>query len=381
MRCIPNVAPRRWAGVVLAALLTGSMLAAVAAQAAAAPSGAGATVPFTSYEAEAGTLGGGATVVSLTAAPTTQYSSPALEASGHAYVQLTGTGQSVQWTNNTGQPISAINVRVSIPDSATGGGTTATLDLYVDNTFRQALNLNSKQSWLYEGNNHYNGSDQNPANGNPRVFFDESRTFIAGTPIAAGSTFALKKDASNTAAFYYIDVVDVENAPVPLAQPANSISIASCGAVADNNPTNGSGDSGAVDSTTAIQNCINQAQSQNKILWIPAGTFYLKGKTGLQAQGITIAGAGVWYSTIYRDVPLPNNTPLAALFNLTSCTVQNLHLDSNSTSREMIDGAGGGMDTSGTNWVANNIWSQHVLSGFWASGTGGTVQNSRLTVI
>src|ERR1039458_2879970 len=47
----------------------------------------GANTPFTSYEAEAGTLAGGAAVVSLTAAPTTQYSSPQLEASGHAYVQ------------------------------------------------------------------------------------------------------------------------------------------------------------------------------------------------------------------------------------------------------------------------------------------------------
>src|SRR5882724_9952912 len=42
----------------------------------------GATTPFTSLEAEAGTLGGGATLVSLTSAPTTPYSSPELEASG-----------------------------------------------------------------------------------------------------------------------------------------------------------------------------------------------------------------------------------------------------------------------------------------------------------
>ncbi len=383
MRRTPNAARRRWAGVAVVTLLIGGVSAAVTMRPAAAdaPPGVGATLPFTSYEAEAGTLGGGASVVSLTAAPTTQFASPALEASGHAYVQLTGTGQSVQWTNNTGQPISAVNVRLSMPDSATGGGSTATLDLLVDNTLRQTLNVNSKQSWFYEGNNHYNGSDQNPADGNPRDFYDETRTFITGTPIAPGSTFALKKDAANQAAFYYIDVVDVENPPPALTQPANSISITSCGAVADNAPTNGSGDSAAVDSTAAIQNCINQAQSQSKVLWIPAGTFYLKGTTGLSAQGITIAGAGPWYSTIYRNVPLPNNTPLAALFNLTSCTVQNLHLDGDSTSREMVDGGGGAMDTSGTNWVANNIWSQHVESGFWASGTGGTVENSRLTAI
>src|SRR5579872_7456875 len=144
----------------------------------------GATTPFTSYEAEAGTIGGGATVVSLTAPPTTQFSSPALEASGHAYVQLTGPGQFVQWTNNTGQPITFINVRESIPDAPGGGGITATLDLYVNGVFRQAINLNSKQTWIYEGNNNYQGNDQNPADGDPHVFFDEAHTFITGAPIA-----------------------------------------------------------------------------------------------------------------------------------------------------------------------------------------------------
>ena len=343
--------------------------------------GIGATTPFTSYEAEAGTVGGGATVVSLTSAPTTQYSSPTLEASGHAYVQLNRPGQFVQWTNNTGQPITFINVRASIPDAPTGGGLTATLDLYVNGVFRQALNLNSIQSWLYEGNNNYEGNDQNPADGDPRVFYDESHTFITGAAIAPGSTFSLQEDASNTAAFYYIDVIDVENPPAPLTQPANSISITSCGAVADNNPTNGSADPSAVDSTAAIQNCINQAQSQGKILWIPQGTFYLKGTTGLQAQGMTIEGAGMWYSTIYRDVPLPNSVGLAAVFSVTSCTMENLHIDSNAISRATVDGAGGAMDTTGTNWLANGMWNQHVESGCWASGTGGTVENSRFTSI
>ncbi|MCW2914972.1 MAG: coagulation factor 5/8 type domain protein, partial [Actinomycetia bacterium] len=352
------------------------------AAAPAATAAAGATTPFTSYEAEAGTMGGGASAVSLTSAPTTQYSSAALEASGHAYVHLSGTGQSVQWTNTTSQSISFVNLRVSIPDAPSGGGIAATLNLYVNGTFRQALNLNSKQTWVYEGNNNYNGSDnQNPADGFPRVFYDESHTFVTGAPIAPGSTFSLQKDSSNTAAFYDVDVVDVETPPAPLAQPANSISITSCGAVSDNNPTNGAADSQAVDSTAAIQNCINQAQSQAKILWIPQGTFYLKGTTGLRAQGITIAGAGMWYSTIYRDVPLPNSNGLAALFEVTSCTVQNLHLDANAVSRNSVGGDGGAMDTTGTNWMANGVWSQHTMSGFWASGSGGTVQNSRLTSI
>jgi len=61
------------------------------------PSVAGATTPFATYWAPAGTLGGGASVVSLTSASTSQFDSPQGEAAGHGYVALTGTGASVAW--------------------------------------------------------------------------------------------------------------------------------------------------------------------------------------------------------------------------------------------------------------------------------------------
>jgi hypothetical protein len=345
------------------------------------PSVAGATTPFTTYQAPEGTLGGGASVVSLTSAPTSEYDSPQGEATGHAYVQLTGTGQSVQWTNDTGQPVNFINVRASIPDSSTGSGMTATLDLYVNGTFRQALNMNSIQSWEYEGNNNYNGSDENPADGDPRAFWDDFHASISGAAIPAGATITLQKDSTNTAQFYWINSVDLWNAPAPAAQPANSISITSCGAVADNTPTNGTAAPGAVDSTVDIQNCINQAASQGKILWIPQGTFYLIGTSSLVVQNVTVEGAGYEYSEIYRDVPLPNNTPLGAAFQCYSCALENFHIDSDAMSRTEVDGGGGAEDTTGTNWLIEGMWVQHVESSVWASGSGGTDENNFFTDI
>ena len=117
----------------------------------------GATTPFISYEAESGTLGGGATVVSLTSTSTTEFSSPQREASGHAFVNLGNTGQSVTWTNNTGKNITFVNVRYSIPDSSSGGGITSTSNLYVNGSFRQAINVNSIQTWVYESSGSYAG--------------------------------------------------------------------------------------------------------------------------------------------------------------------------------------------------------------------------------
>jgi hypothetical protein len=98
-----------------------------------------------------------------------------------------------------------LQCRAGIPDAPSGGGIIATLDLYVDGVYCQTLNLNSKQTWIYEGTNYNNSDDQNPADGDPRDFWDESHAFVTGAPIA---------------------------------QPANSISITSCGAFADNAPTN-----------------------------------------------------------------------------------------------------------------------------------------------
>src|SRR6202040_729223 len=128
---------------------------------------------------------------------------------------VTGTGQVVKCTNHTSRSFSVVKVRASIPDSSTGSGQTATLDLYVNGTFRQALNMNSIQSWEYEGNNNYNGSDQNPSDGDPRAFWDEFHAFVTGAAIPAGATFSLQKDSTNTASFYWINSIDLWNAPAP----------------------------------------------------------------------------------------------------------------------------------------------------------------------
>ncbi len=105
------------------------------------------------------------------------------------------------------------------------------------------------------------------------------------------------------------------------------------------------------------------------------------GTGSLVAQNVTVEGAGYWYSEVYRDVPLPNNTPLGALFQCYSCQLENFHIDSDSLSRAEVDGGGGAEDTTGTNWLIEGMWVQHVESSVWASGSGGTVENNFFTSI
>ena len=287
--------------------------------------GVGAVTPFTSYEAEAGTCGGGAAVVLLSAAPTNQYSSAVLEASGHAYVQLTNTGQYVEWTNSTGQSVTAINLRSCIPDAPAGGGISNTLNLYVNGVFRQAFSVNSLQNYCYEGTNYNGQTDKNPADGHPRGFWNDTHAFIAGAPVGPEDTIRFQKDLTNSAAFYYIDVVDVESPPAPLPQPVNSLAITSYGAISNDF---------TVDNTAAINNCFSAARAQGKIAWIPPGTFCISAiNGGLNAAGIDIEGAGPWYSTIYRVVPATNSQGVANIITTTSSTLRNVSLDCNGSSR------------------------------------------------
>src|SRR5882724_793818 len=329
----------------------------------------GATTPFTSVEAESGILGGGAAVVTLTSAPTTQYSSPELEASGHAYVQLNVTGQSVTWTNITGQNFTALNLRSCIPDAPAGGGITNTIDLYVNDVFRQAFSVNSLQNYCYEGTNYNGQADKNPADGNPRGFWNDTHAFITNAPVAPGDTITFQKDPANTATFYYIDVVDLENPPAPATQPANSLSILSYGAVSNNI---------AVDNTAVINHCFSDAQSQGKSAWIPPGTFYFSAiNGGLHASGITIQGAGPWYSTLYRVTPNNNSQGVANIITTTSSTLKDVSLDCNGNNRAGNNN-NGAVNFSGNNWLVDNVWIQHVTSAFWCAGVGGTAQNCRV---
>ena len=132
-----------------------------------------------------------------------------------------------------------------------------------------------------------------------------------------------------------------------------------------------------VDNTTAINNCFNAAQTQGKIAWIPQGTFYFSAiHGGLNASGITIAGAGPWHSTLYRVTPANNTQGVANILTTSSCTVSNLSLDCNATSRAGNNN-NGAVNSSGNNWVVNNVWIQHVTSSFWCAGVGGIAENCR----
>jgi hypothetical protein len=186
----------------------------------------GATVPWTTYEAEAMTINGGtilgppprAVDKNVTITNTVE-----AESSGRQCVKLSAAGQYVEFA-----ALGAANtlvVRYSVPDTADGIGADYTLSLYLNGTFVRKIPVTSKYSWVYGG---YTFSN-NPGNGSARDYYDEAR--LMNLSINPGDHVRLQVDAGDTASYYIIDLVDLENIAPPLTQPAGSRSVLSCGAV------------------------------------------------------------------------------------------------------------------------------------------------------
>jgi hypothetical protein len=334
-----------------------------------APTWAGATTPFVTVEAESGSVHGtGARKRTLTGLPTA--ASLETEASSYGLVELKDPNDSLSFKNTTGKNANSLVVRASIPDAVTGGGIDATIDLYVNGVFRQAIPLSSKQAWNYRGAT-TNPDDPN-AGGMPYRFYNEFPVRVTGAPIRPGQTIKLQKDSTNTAAVYDIDTIDLENVGPERRQPANSLSVVDFGA----DPSYG------VDSTTAIQDAVNAARTQGKSVYLPKGKYLVNSTvpTNLDITGVKVQGAGMWYTTIYRRVPLPTPTGWRSQIKVGSgTTLSDVQIDANAIYRG-IKGPGGsdyGVNANGAGgWLIERIWTRHTDAN-WLSGSNGVARNSR----
>ena len=323
----------------------------------------GASLPFTTYEAEAPTNRTTGKVVKMTGQPT-RIITPEMEASGRAFVELAKTGQYLDFPNV--QAANTIVLRHCIPDARAGGGQTASLNLYINNRFRQSLILSSRYNWLYG-----EAGQNDPAAGAPHAFWDETRYFIAGG-VKKGDTLRLQKDTANTAAYYRVDSIDLESAPPPLPPPpaGTYLSVASYGATGHDD----------TDVTAAIQACIAAAKEQKKIVWLPAGTYHQSAKFDL--DGVTVRGAGMWYTSIIGGVDEKDfDGALGFKLRGDGPAVSDLFIESTvHTTRDMPGGKPFTSDFDNCrNWHVENVWITHTNVGFWMCGVrGGTVRGCRV---
>ncbi|HWZ90795.1 MAG TPA: CBM35 domain-containing protein [Polyangiaceae bacterium] len=314
----------------------------------------GATTPYVELEAEAATQTG------MVVGPSRKYSDLAAEASGRKAVALTQTGQEIAFTLPAAA--NAITVRYSIPDSADGIGIDATLGLYAGDSPLKALPVSSKYAWVY-GPYMSNGeaAQNDPSQGTPHHYFDEQRLLIGEQP--AGTAIKLRKDTSSTAASYTVDLVEFEEVPAALRAPPGFISITDKGAIGDDGN----------DDTNALNAAISAAQAKNTGVFVPPGTFEINGHLNL--SGVTIAGAGAWYSVLH------GNAGKGGLFGAGG-RVKVLDLALFGDVRNRNDG---GSDTGiegnfGDGSLIQNVWIEHTKVGMWFDGptTGLYVVGARI---
>jgi hypothetical protein len=302
------------------------------------PSGTGASVPFTEYEAV------NAPYTGSVIGPDFTQGDLATEAVDRRAVQLTAQGQYVQFTLTSAAD--AFDLHYAVPQGASG-----TLSVYVNgNKLSQQLSLTSAYSYITTGN--ITGSKTHK-------MYDDVRMML-GQTVNAGSTVKFQVDSGNTATPYTINVADFFNVGAALSQPANSISVTSEGA----DPT------GVNDSTTAFRNAISAANSAGESVWIPPGT-YLVG-SALQVNSATIEGAGYWYSQIKSNEFIDNTSAVSGPVNLS-----NFAILGNTVGRH-DDSTANAIDGSlGTGATVNGLWIQDTNVGFWLQygNTNITVEN------
>jgi len=315
------------------------------------PAGRGATLPYVEYEAENGTYSG------TLLGPSRALGDMANEASGRQAVQLTQTGHHVTFTAT--QEANSIVVRYSIPDSANGTGITSTLTLYVNGVFRQKLNLTSRYTWCYGGDRLCANYPKTPSAGLPHHFYDESHAFTGDIP--AGAAVTLQKDGDDKAAFIVVDLIDLELVGPAIPQPAGSLSLTDCGAKSDGS-----------EAGPAIQNCINKAEGSGQVLYIPAGNF-VSTSGRLQANNVTIQGAGMWYSTL-------SGVDAGFQCNGGACKFYDMGLFGDQLARQDNNHTGGFAGTSGPGSMIKNVWIEHSNNGYWLNNNtnGLTITNTRI---
>jgi hypothetical protein len=337
---------------------TSSGIGAGGGDAGPAPAVRGATLPYVEYEAEDGVTNGTVLGPSRAVDDADVFNSIAGESSGRRAVKLAGTGQYVRFT--TTSAANSVVVRFVLPDSPDGAGLQATLGLYVNGARVASLPLTSRFAWAYGDPAATDTTTNNPGDGHAHHFYDEARLLLPAD-VPAGATVALQQDASDTAAYYVVDLIDLEEVAPALAQPAGTLSVKSYGALGD-----GTGDDGQ-----AIQNAIDDAQAKGMDVWIPPGT-YLDASTVLNVENAAVYGAGMWRSTIQGA---------SARFACggTGCRFFDLALLGETVLRDDSASVPGISGDFGTGSQIQDVWIEHFTTGAWI-GTNGNAPASGLLV-
>ncbi|MEU0618640.1 discoidin domain-containing protein [Streptomyces albogriseolus] len=307
------------------------MLVAVAP--APAHAAAGATLPFTSVEAESAAHTGSRI------GPDHTQGTLASEASGRQAVRL-DAGERVEFT--VPRAANAVTVAYSVPDGRSGS-----LDVYVNGQrLDRTLPVTSRYSyvdtpWIPGARTHH--------------FYANARMLL-GRDVQAGDTVAFQ--ATNVQVT--VDVADFEQAPGAAARPAGSVSVTDKGA----DPT------GQGDSTQAFREAV--AAAQGGTVWIPPGEYRLTSSLS-GVQNVTLQGAGHWHSVVRTSRFIDQTASSGTVHIKDFAVIGDVTERVDSNPDNFVNGSLGPDST------VSGMWLQHLKVGLWLTGNNDNlvVENSR----
>ena len=301
----------------------------------------GAKMPYTTHEVENATVENGATIQQ-----STDMESTAVEATNQTYVELPKKDAAV--TFNVTEPANALNVRYTIPDGASGQ-----LDVQVNGSSVGNLDLSSHSAWQYlKGDHEY---DQVVDGSSARFRFDETRLLLKDIQLKSGDKISLVKKKDDNVP-YGIDFIELEQAPAPVAQGENSISIVDKGASANDDS----------DDTAALLAAVEEAKASGKSVYIPEGRFNFDKQVNIEADNLKISGAGVWHTQLHFTSDKRYGGGIVFGHNSNGIELSNLYMDSNLTSRYNEDAQYKAISgTLGKDSKIHDIWVQHFEVGMW----------------
>lgn len=295
---------------------------------------AGATLPFTSVEAES------ATTTGTRIGPDYTQGTLASEASGRQAVRL-GSGQRVEFT--VPRAADAVNLSYSVPDGQSGS-----LNVYVNGTrTARTLPVTSKYSyvdtgWIAGARTHH--------------FFDDARLLL-GRNVQAGDKVAFESTGTQVT----VDVADFEQVAGAAAQPAGSVSV-----VAEGADPSGNGDS-----TQAFRDAI--AAARGGVVWIPPGDYKLTSSLS-GVRDVTLQGAGSWYSVVHTSRFIDQSGSSGGVHIKDFAVIGEVTERVDSSPDNFVNGS------LGPNSSVSGMWIQHLKCGFWLTGNNDNlvVENNRV---
>ncbi|WP_433530665.1 discoidin domain-containing protein [Micromonospora sp. CA-263727] len=316
--------------------------------------GRGANLPYDMYEAEEGSVGGGAQVIG----PNRTIGDLAGEASGRRAVTLNTTGAYVEWT--TKADANALVTRFSIPDAPNGGGINSTLNIYVNGVLHKPISLTSKHIWLYGAEA---SPSDSPSAGPPRHLYDEANVLLNST-IPAGSRIRLQKDPANSTT-YAIDFVNLELV-TPRANPDP----------ARYRVPNGFSHADVQSALDAVR----MDTTGNLVgVYLPAGNYETAQKFQVYGKAVKVVGAGMWF-TRFSTPSSQQNTDAGFRVepSASGSSFEHLAFFGNYTVRQDGPGKVWGELKDVNNLTLDNVWVEHTVCAYWGVHVSGLkITNSR----